>query len=115
MTENDEKQLRKPGQPGLDGFAPNRELAAIEDREEREARIASLAPEERQLALETARFADLCQYLSQKNMDVPPQILDELNGAQKLALPDRTERMKALNQALMEYLNDAGEDTGIRQ
>jgi len=107
MTETDEKQLRKA--------EPDRASVAIEDREERERRIASLAPEERQLAVETARFADVCQYLSQKNMDVPPHILDELRGLQKLALPDRSERMKALNQFLMEYLNDAGEDTGIRQ
>jgi len=104
MTERDEKHLRKA--------EPDRAFAAIE---ERERRIASLAPEERQLALETARFADLCQYLSQKNMDVPLHILDELSGLQKLALPDRGERMKALNQSLMEYLNDAGQDTGIRQ
>jgi hypothetical protein len=107
MTEKDEKRLQKA--------EPDCAFAAIEDREERERRIGSLAPEERQLALETARFADLCQYLCQKNMDVPPHILDELNGLQKLALPDRTERMKALNQSLMECLNDVGEDTGIRQ
>jgi len=107
MTEKDEKQLQKA--------EPDRAFAAIEDREERERQIASLAPEERQLAIETARFADMCQYISQKNMDVPPHILDELSGLQKLALPDRSERMKALNQSLMEYLNNAGEDTGIRQ
>jgi hypothetical protein len=107
MTEKNERQLQKAESDPA--------FAAIEDRQERERRIGSLAPEERQLALEVARFADLCQYLSQKYMGVPPHILDELSGFQKLALPDRTERMKALNQSLMEYLNDAGEDTGIRQ
>ena len=115
MAENDEKQVRKPAHRGLDIFESGHELGSVEDREDRERRIASLSGGEKELALETARFADLCQYLSRRNMDVPPNILDQLSGVSKLAPQDRTGRMKALNQALMEYLNDVGEDSGIRQ
>jgi len=71
--------------------------------------------EETELADACARFADLCQYFSQQNMDLPPQIVDEVRLVSKLAVGDRIARMKRLNQDLMEYLNDAGPDPQVRQ
>ncbi len=110
-----EKNAPKPAHGKLDRFEPGGELGAIDDREEREQRLSSLSGEDRQLAEESARFADLSQYLSRRNMDVPADIADELGRVSRLAISERITRMKALNQALMEYLNDAGHDTGIRQ
>ena len=62
-----------------------------------------------------ARFADLCQYFSQQSMDLPPQIVDEVRLVSKLEVKERIAKMKRLSQDLMEYLNDAGPDSQLRQ
>ena len=72
-------------------------------------------PAEKELAQESARFADLCQYFERQRMDVPVEILDQLGRASRLAIPERIEAMKKLNQRLMEYLNDADNGHFIRQ
>lgn len=63
---------------------------------------------EKELAELCTRFADLCQYFSQHNMDLPRQIIDEARLVSKLALDDRIKRVKRLNQELLEYLDDVG-------
>ena len=40
---------------------------------------------EKELAEESARFADLCQYFERQRMDVPVEILDQLGRASRLA------------------------------
>ena len=99
---------------------PNRfdiggDLGPVEGREEREERIKRLPPEEKELAEESARLADLCQYFSATRMDIPPQILDQVGRLSRLAIPDRIRAIKVINQALMEYLNRVGEDPKLRQ
>lgn len=92
MTNDDIKQKgTTQGSPG-DGRAHQGELAEV-----------------------CARFADLCQYFSQQQMDLPPQIAEEVQLVSKLSIDDRITRMKRLNQELMEYLNDAGPDSHVRQ
>jgi hypothetical protein len=76
---------------------------------------AGTRPQEKELAEVCARFADLCQYFSQQNMDLPSQIVEQVRLVSKLAVDDRITRMKRLNQELMEYLNDAGPDPQVRQ
>jgi hypothetical protein len=71
--------------------------------------------EEKELAEVCARFADLCQYFSQQSMDLPPQIVDEVRLVSKLEVKERIAKMKRLSQDLMEYLNDAGPDSQLRQ
>ena len=71
--------------------------------------------EEKELAEVCARFADLCQYFSQQNMDLPPQIVEEVRVVSKLPVKERIARIKHFNQDLMEYLNDVGPDSHIRQ
>ena len=63
---------------------------------------------EKELAEVCARFADVCQHFSEQNMDLPPQIVDEVRLVSKLAVGDRIARIKRLNQALTQYLLDAG-------
>lgn len=70
---------------------------------------------EKELAEVCARFADLCQYFSQHNMDLPAQIVDEVGSISKLAVEDRIARIKRLNQDMTEYLNEAGPYLQIRQ
>jgi hypothetical protein len=99
---------------------PNRfdiggDLGPVEGREEHEERIKRLLPEEKELAQESARLADLCQHFSAKRMDIPAHILDQLGRLSRLAIPDRIRAIKDINQALMEYINRVGEDPQLRQ
>jgi hypothetical protein len=99
----------------LDTFEPGGPLGPIEDRHEYERRINSLPVEEKELAQESTRFADLCQYFSQRKMDIPPQILEQVGRLSSLAIAGRIRAMKDINRALMEYLNDVDQGPGIRQ
>ena len=112
MARSDESKGTKKA---LNRFEHAGDRGAIESRTEREKRINDLPPAEKELAQETARFADLCQYFEQHQMDVPGEIVDQLSQVSRLAIPKRTEAIKKLNQRLMEYLNDAGKDSFIRQ
>ena len=91
------------------------DLGPVEDRNEYDQRLKSLPAGKKELAEESARFADLCQYFEHQRMDVPVEILDQLGRASTLAIPERIEALKKLNQRLMEYLNDAGNGQFIRQ
>ena len=99
----------------LDKFEPGGELGPIEDRNEYEQRLNSLPAEQKEFAEESTRFADLCQYFSQQKMDIPPSIVERLGNVSKLPVKDRIRAMKDINRELMEYLNDVGQDPGIRQ
>ncbi len=96
-------------------FGSGGDLGPVEDRNEYDQRLKSLPSREKELAQESARFADLCQYFERQRMDVPVEILDQLGRASRLAIPERIEAMKKLNQRLMEYLNDADNGHFIRQ
>ena len=99
---------------------PNRfdtggELGPVEAREGRQERLNRLPLEERELAEESARLADLCQYFSAERMDIPSEILDRVGRLSRLPIPDRIRALKDINQALMEYLDRVGEDPQLRQ
>ena len=93
----------------------NIETGSINDSWERDSRIASLPKEQREVSQESARFADLCSYLAQKNVDIPLEMLDELSRVRRLDLPQRAVRMKALNEELMRYLSGLGLDSDTPQ
>lgn len=113
---NDEKENRsKPESGALDKFEPGGELGPLDDRNEYEQRLHSLPLGQKELAHESTRFADLCQYFSQQKMDIPPSIVERLGNVSKLPAPDSIRAMKDINRELMEYLNDVGQDPGIRQ
>lgn len=99
----------------LDKFEPGGDLGPIEDRDEREQRVNTLPSDQKELAQESARFADLCQFFAQQKRDVPADIGAELRSVSKHDIPERIRAMKRLNQRLMEYLNDVSQDPGIRQ
>ena len=96
-------------------FESGGDLGPIKERNEYEARINRLPAEEKELALESARFADLCHYFSQRKMDVPPQVVDKVGRVSELAVANRIDAIKRLNKTLMEHLNDVGQDPQIRQ
>ncbi|HEV2401435.1 MAG TPA: hypothetical protein VGS27_31155 [Candidatus Sulfotelmatobacter sp.] len=72
-------------------------------------------PQEKELAEVCARFADLCQYFRQQEMELPSQIVEEVRHVSKLAVNDRITRIKHLNRGLMEYLDAAGRHHQVRQ
>ncbi|MGH9511350.1 MAG: hypothetical protein ACRD2U_04365 [Terriglobales bacterium] len=111
---------KKRGQSGeakgrLDKFKSDDDLRPIEDRNQYEQRINSLPPEQKELAQQSTRLADLCQYFSRQSMDIPPRVLEQVGRLSTLAIAERIRAMKDINQTLMEYLNDVGQDPGIRQ
>ena len=112
----DEQQKNQSPQPGvLDRFEPGGELGVIEDRDQYENRLQSLPNDERRLANLCARFADLCEYFARQRMDLPREVLAEVAQVSRLTVRERIAAMERLNQALMEYLHDVGQDPGIRQ
>ena len=115
MSKDEKENRSKPKSGALDKFEPGGELGSIEDRNEREQRLNSLPAGQKELAEESARFADLCQYFSQQKMDIPPSIVERVGSVSKRPEPDRVRAMQDINRELMEYLNDVGQDPGIRQ
>jgi hypothetical protein len=88
----------------------------IDDRSRQKEQCHDAAAiQEKELAEVCAGFADLCQYFSRENMDLPAHIADEIRFASKLAIADRIARMKRLNQELMGYLHRACPRPQIRQ
>jgi len=75
----------------------------------------SLSADQQELADVCARFADGCDYFSRKNMDLPPNVLEDVGRVSKLSVPERVAAMKRLNQGLMEYINHVGQGSRIRQ
>lgn len=67
------------------------------------------------MAQESARLADLCRYFSDKKMDIPPEVLDQVAALAERSIADRIRVLRAVNKSLMEYLDDVGEDPQIRQ
>jgi hypothetical protein len=115
MLEDEKENWSKRKSGALDKFEPGGELGSIEDRGEREQRLDSLPAEQKEFAQESTRFADLCQYFAQQKMDIPPSIVERVGSVSKLPSTDRIRAMNDINRELMEYLNDVGQDPGIRQ
>ena len=109
----DEKSKNTAG--ALARFGSAGDLGSVEDRNEYDQRLKSLPAGEKELAEESARFADLCQYFERQRIDVPVEVLDQLGRASRLPILERIEALKKLNQRLMEYLNDAGDSHFVRQ
>ncbi len=115
MSKDEKENRSKPKSGALDKFEPGGESGPLDDRNEYQQRLNSLPAKQKELADESTRFADLCQYFSQRKMDIPSSIVERLGNVSKLPVPDRIRAMKDINRELMEYLNDVGQDPGIRQ
>ena len=115
MSKDEEENRSQPKSGALDKFEPGGEFGALGNRNEYEQRLNALPAEQKDLAEESTRFADLCHYFSQQRMDIPAAIVERVRNVSKLPAPDRIRVMKDINRELMEYLNDVGQDPGIRQ
>lgn len=115
MSKHDKGNQPRNAEGALDKFEPGGALGPIEDRNEYEQRLNDLPPDQNQLAKENIRLADLCQYFSQQQIDNPPEIVERVAGLSRLFTGERIRALIDVNRALMEYLNDVGQDPGIRQ
>ncbi|MGC2551303.1 MAG: hypothetical protein WA437_13635 [Candidatus Sulfotelmatobacter sp.] len=115
MSKDEKENRSQPRSGALDKFEPGGELGPLDDRNNYQQRLDSLPAEQKDLAEESTRFADLCQYFSQQKMNIPPSIVERLGNVSKLPVKERIRAMKDINRELMEYLNDVGQDPGIRQ
>jgi hypothetical protein len=115
MSKDEKEDRLQPTFGALDKFEPGGELGPLDDRNEYEQRMNSLPEEQKDLAEESTRFADLCQYFSQQRMDIPASIVERVRNLSNLPVKDRMHAMIDINRELMEYLNDVGQDPGIRQ
>ena len=104
----DKRSLHKPRQGMLDKFEPSGESGPIEDPTEREDRLNQLPTDEKELALESTRLADLCRYFSEEQMDIPADLVDRIRRLSRLEPRERVRELLSINQALMEYLNRVG-------
>jgi hypothetical protein len=96
MSKDEQENRSKRRSGALDKLVP------LDDRNHYEQRLNSLPAEQKELAEESTRFADLCQYFSQQKMDIPPSVVERVGGVSKLPVPDRIRAMKNINRELME-------------
>ena len=115
MLKDDKRDQPRNTEGALNKFEPGGALGPIEDRNEYEQRLNALPPDQNRLARESTRLADLCQYFSLQKIDIPPEIVEQVAGLSRLTTAERIRALIDVNRALMEYLNDVGEDPGIRQ
>lgn len=92
----------------LDRFEPGGASGPIENRNEYEQRVRELPPDQKLLAEESTRLADLCQYLSRQQIDIPPELLEQVAGLSSLTISERIRALIEINRELMEYLTAAG-------
>lgn len=115
MPKDEKEKQPKEILGALDNFEPGGASGPIENRNEYEQRLRELPPGQKQLAEESTRLADLCQYFSQHEMDIPPELVERVAELSKLTTSERIQALVDLNRALMEYLNGTGRGPAIRQ
>jgi guanyl-specific ribonuclease Sa len=112
--QNSEHTLAAELRKLLKEFQPGGKFSPIEDRTEFDKLTESLPPEERELTRELTNHADLLRYFAERKMKTGPDIADAMFAAAELPVPERIERIRAINQTLMERLGRAGEADGFR-
>ncbi len=72
MSKDKKENRSQPRSGALDKFEPDGESGPLDDRNEYEQRLNSFPADQKELAEESTRFADLCQYLSQRRPVLVP-------------------------------------------
>jgi hypothetical protein len=98
----------------LQKFQLGGDLGPIEDRDEWEQRVQAHAPQDRELLQELTRFADLWRYFQESKEKLGPEVLAALEDVPRLPVPERIQRLRKINQKLMERIPNAGEGPKFR-
>jgi len=96
-------------------FQADGDLAPINDRFEYEKGMAALPEDERIFVEEATQMADMLQYCDQQNIALPAKVADGMQALRHLPLPERINRIRELNRALIGHIFDVSEDPRIRQ
>jgi hypothetical protein len=115
MTKEEHQTKQESATGSLAKFLPGGEFGPMTNRQEYEQRVNALPPEQREFAEESTRFADIWQYFSEHRMQLPKGVINQVSGLAQLTTVEQTTVLRSVNQELMEYLNDVGEDSGVRQ
>lgn len=119
VLENRSKEEQHTKQESATGslakFLPGGECDPMTNRQEYEQRVMALPPEQRVFAEESTRFADIWQYFSEHRMQLPKNVVNQVSGLAQLTTLEQTNVLRSVNRELMEYLNDVGKDSGVRQ
>jgi hypothetical protein len=86
----------------------------INDPREYEEQMAVLPSDEKTVVEALTRFANLCQFLSDRRLELPDHITSGLRSAAELSATERVAIIERLNQELLEYIHRVSADSGIR-
>jgi hypothetical protein len=115
---NDQKQHDQDVSTLTEGirkqFQPGGKLAPRNDLAEYQRQMNALPPGERELAQEVTIYANMCQFFSEKKWTVPYEIRQAVLEVRTMEIPDRIARMREVNEALMECIHSATEDSELR-
>jgi hypothetical protein len=119
MSDRNDPEQHDPDVPALieeirKQFQPGGALAPIEDLAEYERQMNALPPEERDLAKEVTTYANLGRFFSDKRWVIPYHIRQAVLEVRSMEIPDRIARMREVNEALMECIDSACEDSEFR-
>jgi len=95
-------------------FQPGGKLAPINDLTEYERQMNGLPSGERELAHEVTIYANMCQFFSEKKWVIPYHIRQAVLEVRTMEIPERIARMREVNEALMECIDSACEDSEFR-
>lgn len=115
MSKEDQQTKQDSATGSLAKFLPGGEFGPMTNRQEYEQKVNALPPEQREFAEESTRFADIWQYFSEHRMQLPKNVVNQVSGLAQLTTLEQTTVLRSINRDLMEYLNDVGEDSGVRQ
>ena len=115
MSKEEQRTKRESATGILVKFLPGGEFGPMTNRQEYEQRVNALPPEQREFAEESTRFADIWQYFSEHRMQLPKGVVNRVSELAQLTTVEQTTVLRSVNQELMEYLNDVGEDSRVRQ
>lgn len=86
----------------------------IEDSKEYEKQMDTFPLDESRVIQALTSFASLCQFLSEREIEVPSDITRALHASGELSVDERVALIRRLNQELLEYIHLVSTDSGIR-
>lgn len=113
--DNRHNQDRNSSEAFLDRRLQGGDPGPIEDAAEYEALVNSLPPDQKEFVTVATRFAKLWEYLTEHNIELPPDLAEEMRDLPKLSHQERIALLERINQVLMECEHAASEGPEIRQ
>lgn len=95
-------------------FEPGGEHGPIEDRNDWDSLVGSQKPEDREVLQELANFSDLWRFLDHLGYKLPEELVSALEQVHKLPVGERVERLRAINQQLMQKVVSVGKELPFR-